>query len=260
RFEGRWAVHRRILQDIGGVTTRGGKAPGGSSIGHSRVGGAPPRWGPLGARDPRWGLHRWPRPLVGPPPVAAALVWAPPSATVRVEPPLGASRPMGLPPANLRKSRWGSHRVNKEILTTLPEEDPEGSLRESTWISLDRLNRAGIDRSRFDSSDPTQILLSWVDPAGNVGFWGASRGNRSLGGRSDPGSSDSGSIPAILPSMAGGSGYRVLFGIHIHGRYRKGMIVLDHEKIHGFGVASLKFNIARRCKEVTRAPLHVQMT
>ncbi|MQM00358.1 hypothetical protein Taro_033091 [Colocasia esculenta] len=91
--------------------------------------------------------------------------------------------------------------VNKEILTTLPEEDPEGSLRESTSISLDRLNRAGIDRSRFDSSDPTQILLSWVDPAGNVGFWGASRGNRSLGGRSDPGSSDSGSIPAILPSM-----------------------------------------------------------
>ncbi|MQL98520.1 hypothetical protein Taro_031232 [Colocasia esculenta] len=40
--------------------------------------------------------------------------------------------------------------VNKEILTTLPEEDPEGSLRESTWISLDRLNRAGIDRSRLD--------------------------------------------------------------------------------------------------------------
>ncbi|MQM15537.1 hypothetical protein Taro_048484, partial [Colocasia esculenta] len=57
--------------------------------------------------------------------------------------------------------------VNKEILTTLLEEDPEGSLRESTWISLDRLNRAGIDRSRFDLSDPTQILLSWVDPAGN---------------------------------------------------------------------------------------------
>ncbi|MQL84272.1 hypothetical protein Taro_016785 [Colocasia esculenta] len=28
----------------------------------------------------------------------------------------------------------GEISVNKEILTTLPEEDPEGSLRESTWI------------------------------------------------------------------------------------------------------------------------------
>ncbi|MQL84273.1 hypothetical protein Taro_016786 [Colocasia esculenta] len=83
-----------------------------------------------------------------------------------------------------------------------PDKGQSGGL--SSYLNLnrpDRLNRAGIDRSRFDSSDPTQILLSWVDPAGNEGFWGASRGNRIFGGRSDPGSTDSGSIPAILPSM-----------------------------------------------------------
>ncbi|MQL79888.1 hypothetical protein Taro_012330 [Colocasia esculenta] len=43
-----------------------------------------------------------------------------------------------------------------------PDKGRSGGL--SSYLNLnrpDRLNRAGIDRSRFDSSDPTQILLSW---------------------------------------------------------------------------------------------------
>ncbi|MQM06063.1 hypothetical protein Taro_038881 [Colocasia esculenta] len=54
-----------------------------------------------------------------------------------------------------------------------------------------------------DSSDPTRIQSSWADPPSKQRFRGTSARSRILRHRSDPGSTDSWSIRAILPSIGG---------------------------------------------------------